>query len=152
MKQWLVLAGLVAVCLAVGGLGGWVTSPAVAEWYPTLVKPTWSPPSWLFGPVWTALYIMMAIAAWLVWKAGNAKAALGLFALQLAFNCAWSFLFFGARSPALALVDIALMWLAILATIFAFQSKSTTAALLMAPYLVWVSFAAALNAAIWALN
>ena len=152
MRQILVLVGLIVACLAVGGLGGWVTVAAVAEWYPTLVKPTWSPPSWLFGPVWTVLYIMMAVAAWLVWRAGKAKTALSLFALQLTFNCVWSFLFFGARSPGLALIDNVFMWLAILATIIAFQRKSSAAALLMVPYLAWVSFAAALNAAIWSLN
>lgn len=152
MRQWMVLAGFVALCLAVGVLAGLVTAPAVAEWYPTLVKPSWRPPNWLFAPAWTVLYIMMAVAAWLVWRAGNAKSALFLWGGQLLLNFAWSFLFFGARSPGLGLIDITFMWLAIAATIFVFSFKSRLAAFLMVPYLCWVSFAAALNAAIFMLN
>jgi translocator protein len=152
MKQWWVLAGFLGLCLAVGFLAGMVTAPAVAEWYPTLVKPSWRPPNWLFAPAWTALYIMMAVAAWLVWKAGDAKPALLLWGGQLLLNFAWSFLFFGARSPVLGLIDIVLLWLAIAATIFAFSFKSRAAAFLMVPYLCWVSFATALNAAIVMLN
>jgi translocator protein len=152
MKQWSVLAGFMALCLAVGFGAGLVTAPAVVEWYPTLAKPSWNPPNWLFAPAWTLLYVMMAIAAWLVWKAGNAGAALLLWAAQLALNFAWSLLFFGARSPGLALIEVAVLWLAIAATIFAFSFKSRTATFLMVPYLCWVSFAAALNAAIVMLN
>jgi translocator protein len=152
MKQWWVLAGLIALCLAVGALGGSVTAQAVVEWYPTLNKPSWNPPSWLFAPVWTILYVMMAVAAWLVWKAGNSRAGLILWGSQLALNLAWSFLFFGARSPGLGLIEIAFMWLAIAATIFLFAQKSRVAAYLMVPYLCWVSFASALNAAIYMLN
>jgi translocator protein len=152
MKQWWVLAGFIALCMAVGIGAGLVTAPAVLEWYPTLNKPSWTPPSWLFAPAWTVLYILMAVAAWLVWKAGNAKPALTLFFAQLLLNFAWSVLFFGARSPGLGLIDVAAMWLAIAATIFAFAFKSRLAAFLMVPYLCWVSFAAALNAAIFMLN
>ncbi len=152
MRQGLALVGFLVLCLGVGGLGGWATLQAVVEWYPTLVKPSWQPPSWLFGPVWTVLYIMMAIAAWLVWRVGNAGAALVLFGGQLLLNLAWSFLFFGARSPGLALLDIGALWLTIAATIFAFALKSRIAAFLMVPYLCWVSFATALNGAIWTLN
>ena len=152
MRAWLVLAGFVMLCLAVAALGGWATVQSVAEWYPTLNKPSWTPPSWLFGPVWTVLYIMMAVAAWLVWKAGQAKGALLLFGAQLLLNLAWSFLFFGAKSPGLGLIDIVLLWLAIATTIFAFSLKSRLAAFLMVPYLCWVSFATALNAAIFMLN
>jgi translocator protein len=152
MRQWLVLAGFIALCLLVGGGGSYATMQSVAEWYPTLVKPSWTPPAWLFGPVWTTLFVMMAIAAWLVWKAGNSKGALILFGAQLALNMAWSFLFFGARSPGLGLIDIVLLWLAIAATIFAFAMRSRVAAFLMVPYLMWVSFATALNAAIFMLN
>ncbi len=152
MKQWWVLAGFLALCLAVGVAAGVVTAPAVAEWYPTLNKPSWTPPSWLFAPAWTVLYVMMAVAAWLVWKAGNAKTALILFFAQLLLNFAWSVLFFGAHSPGLGLIDVAAMWLAIAATIFAFAFRSRLAAFLMVPYLCWVSFAAALNAAIFMLN
>jgi translocator protein len=151
-RQYLVLAGFLLLCLGVGGLAGWATSQAVVDWYPTLVKPSWQPPPWLFGPVWTVLYAMMAVAAWLVWRVGNARAALMLFGGQLLLNLAWSFLFFGARSPGLALLDIGALWLAIAATIFAFAFKSRIAAYLMVPYLCWVSFASALNASIWSLN
>lgn len=152
MRNGLALVGFVVLCLAVGSLGGWVTAQPVAEWYPTLAKPSWTPPPWLFAPVWTVLYMMMGVAAWLVWKAGNAKGALLLFGAQLLLNLAWSFLFFGARSPGLALIDIVAMWIAIAATIFAFAFRSRLAAFLMVPYLAWVSFAAALNAAIFMLN
>ena len=152
MRQWLVLAGFIGLCLAVGIVAGLVTAPAVIEWYPTLAKPSWTPPSWLFAPAWTVLYILMAVAAWLVWKAGNAKAALILFFGQLLLNLAWSVRFFGARSPGLGLIDVTAMWLAIAATIFAFAFRSRLAAFLMVPYLCWVSFAAALNASIFMLN
>jgi translocator protein len=152
LKKWLVLAGFIIVCLAVGAIGGAVTAQAVIEWYPTLNKPSWNPPSWLFAPVWTILYVMMAAAAWLVWKQGNSRTALILWGSQLALNLAWSFLFFGARSPGLGLIEIMFMWTAIAATIFLFSQKSRVAAFLMLPYLCWVSFAAALNAAIYMLN
>ena len=112
-------------------------------------------PAWVFGPVWTALYLSMAIAAWLVWRRagwpGGAR-ALGLFAVQLALNAAWSPLFFGLRSPAAGLVDIAALWLAIAATVFAFFRIAPVAGALLVPYWLWVTFATALNAAIWSLN
>ncbi len=152
MRDWLALAGFVVLCLAVGALGGWATAQSVAEWYPTLNKPTWTPPPWVFAPVWTMLYILMGLAAWLVWRKGNARTAMVLFGVQLLLNLAWSFLFFGARSPGLGLVDIVVLWLAIAAMIFAYFSKSRPAALMMLPYLAWVSFATALNVAIYALN
>jgi benzodiazapine receptor len=116
MKNWnslFVLALFVAVCLAVGGLGSIFTPVSVRDWYPMLQKPLWTPPSWLFGPVWTALYLMMAVAAWLVWrKQGlvSINCALGLFALQLAINAAWSPLFFGLRNPLAGLLDIVPLW------------------------------------------
>ena len=152
MRQWLVLAGFIALCISVGSLAGWVTVQSVAEWYPTLNKPSWTPPSWLFGPVWSVLYVMMAIAAWLVWRAGNAQVALTWFGVQLLFNFGWSFLFFGQRSPSLGLLDIILLWSSIVVTIYLFNKKSRLAAILMLPYLAWVSFASALNAAIWVMN
>jgi translocator protein len=152
MKKWLVLAGFVILCVGIGALAGMATSQSVLEWYPGLNKPSWTPPGWLFAPVWTVLYIMMAVAAWLVWKTGNAQTALILFFGQLLLNLAWSFLFFGARSPALGLIDILALWLSIAATIFAFSFRSRVAAFMMVPYLCWVSFATALNAAIYMLN
>lgn len=152
MNKWIVLAGFLVLCQAVGILSGYATSTSVTTWFPTLVKPSWNPPPWIFAPVWTVLYVMMAVAAWLVWLRPEPKGALILWGSQLALNFAWSFLFFGARSPALGLICIVAMWLAIAATIFAFALKSRTAAFLMVPYLMWVSFATALNASIWTLN
>ena len=152
-RKWLTLAGFMLLCLAVGGLGGWITAPSVIAWYPTLSKPEWNPPSWVFGPVWTTLYVMMAVAAWLVWlKPETTRTALILFFIQLALNSLWSFLFFGAQSPGLALIDILALWLALALTIHAFFEHSRTASLLLLPYLAWVSFAAFLNFSIWQLN
>ena len=111
----------IAVPLAVGGLSGFATARGVAEWYPTLIKPSFNPPSWIFGPVWTVLYAMMGIAAFLVWKRGlgsdGVKLALAAFAVQLGLNGLWSILFFGMHAPGWALVEIVLLWLAIAATI-----------------------------------
>jgi translocator protein len=152
MKQWWVLFGFILLCAGCGALAGFATMQSVVEWYPTLNKPSWTPPNWLFGPMWTVLYIMMAVAAWLVWRAGRAQTALILFFAQLLLNLAWSFLFFGAQSPVLGLIDIAILWLAIAATIFAFSMRSRLAAFLMVPYISWVSLAAALNASIVILN
>ena len=155
-RSWVVLAGLVALCLAVGGLGGWVTAQSVADWYPTLAKPAWNPPAWVFGPVWTALYVMMAVAAWLVWRRGPdapaVRAALVLFFVQLALNGLWSPLFFGLRAPGLAALDIAALWAMIALTTTAFFRQSRAAGLLMLPYLAWASFAAVLNFTIWRMN
>jgi translocator protein len=152
MRTWLVLFGFVALCVGAGLAASFATMQSVVEWYPTLQKPSWTPPNWLFGPMWTLLYILMAVAAWLVWRSGNARTALLLFFGQLFLNIAWSFLFFGARSPVLGLLDIVMLWLAIAATIFAFSMRSRLAAFLMVPYLCWVSLATALNAAIVMLN
>lgn len=149
------LLGLVAICLAAAGVGGALTSLSVGDWYQTLTKPSWTPPDWVFGPVWTALYVMMAVSAWLIWRQGGwrpAKVPLGLFALQLALNVAWSAIFFSLRSPALAFVEILALWLAIAATVISFWGRSTAAALLLVPYLAWTTFAALLNFAIWRLN
>jgi translocator protein len=152
-NKWLMLAFFIVVCLAVAGLAGFATAQSVAAWYPTLNKPSWTPPSWLFGPVWSVLYVMMAVAAWLVCQKGpEARGALMLFWGQLLLNLAWSFLFFGVQSPLLGLIDIIALWLAIALTIYAFAFHSRAASLLMTPYLMWVSFATALNAAIWQLN
>ena len=149
---WFALVGLLTVCFAVAGIGGLATTPNIPNWYAGLLKPAWTPPGWIFGPVWSFLYLSMAVAAWLVWRQGNALVPLALFALQLAFNAAWSWLFFGLHSPGAALVDVVLLWVAIAATIPAFWFRSTVAGLLLVPYLAWVSFAAALNFAIWQLN
>jgi tryptophan-rich sensory protein len=145
-----------ALPLAVGGLSGFATSAGVAAWYPTLVKPAFNPPAWLFGPVWTLLYLMMGVAAFLVWRRGlgadGVRLALGVFLFQLLLNGLWSLLFFGLRSPGWALVDIGLLWLAIGGTIWLFWRVAPTAGLLLLPYWAWVSFAAVLNGSIWSLN
>lgn len=155
VSQWLVLALFVLICLGTAGLGAAWTNLSVGDWYATLNKPSWNPPKWVFGPVWTALYIGMAVAAWLVWlKNGLADAWLPLllFGVQLFLNAAWSALFFGMRSPGIAFADIVLLWIAILATIIAFGRVSSLAATLLVPYLAWVSFATTLNWSIWRLN
>ncbi|WP_095415750.1 TspO/MBR family protein [Thermogutta terrifontis] len=154
-KDWVGLVVFVGVCLAVGFLGSLATAPQVDGWYRTLNKPTWNPPSSVFGPVWTTLFITMGIAAWLVWKqtgfrAGNVP--LGLFGLQLVLNAAWSWIFFGMHRPDLAFIEILVLWLAIVATMWAFFRYSRLAGWLLTPYLAWVSFAAVLNFTIWRMN
>lgn len=154
-KQTVGLAVLLALCLGAAALGSAATVPRIDDWYATLNKPLWTPPSWVFGPVWTVLYIAMAVAAWLVWRqreTGGVWVPLLLFAVQLALNMAWSWLFFGLKSPALGFADIVLLWIAIAATLVAFWGRSRVAGLLLAPYLAWVTFAAALNYSIWQLN
>jgi tryptophan-rich sensory protein len=153
MKKWIVLGLFIALCVGTGALAGYATQQSVSDWYLTLNRPDWTPPSWLFAPVWTTLYVMMAIAAWLVWQTWPQSAmAMIVFFVQLTLNLAWSFLFFGARSPILGLVDIAALWLAIVLTIVLFNRHSRAAGLLLVPYLAWVSFAAALNFTIWQMN
>ena len=125
------------------------------EWYSELAKPTWTPPGSWFGPVWTVLYLTMGVAAWLVWRRSGwqgARFALALFLFQLVLNGLWSWLFFGLRSPLAGLVDIVVLWLAIGVTILAFRRHSAGASLLLVPYLAWVTFATALNFALWRLN
>ena len=152
-NQWLVLAGLILLCLGVGAIGGFATQDAVDGWYRTLAKSSWNPPDWVFGPVWTLLYIMRAVAAWLVWKTRDRiTPAMLLFFVQLALNLAWSLLFFGARSPGLALIEVAFLWSSVLLTMLAFFGRQTTAGWLFVPYLAWVSFAAVLNFTIWSMN
>lgn len=141
---------------AAGLIGSIFTAPAIPGWYRELARPELTPPSWLFAPVWTVLYLLMGIALFLVWNNGvNKKGvplALAVFGSQLALNVLWSVIFFGLRSPGWALVDIALLWLATGATIYVFNKVSRTAAWLLAPYLLWISFAAYLNYSIFTLN
>lgn len=149
----------------VAGLCGWMAlcfaaaSPGVffmpGDWYASLQKPSWNPPGWIFGPVWSALYAMMGVAAWLVWKRGGFPAqgkALGLFLGQLALNALWTPLFFGLHLPGPAFAEIILLWLAIAATLIAFRSVNRTAFWLLVPYLAWVTFAAFLNGTLWRMN
>lgn len=155
MKDALVLVAFLLLCFGVAGLGGYWTSASVGDWYLTLRKPSWNPPSWVFGPVWTILYAMMAVAVWIVWRhrgESGTHIALALFSVQLALNLAWSGLFFGLRNPLAGFIDIVALWLAIIATMIAFWRISTMAGVMFVPYLLWVSFAAALNLALWLMN
>jgi len=154
-SEWLALLLFVVICFAAAGLGSVATSPEIPKWYAGLRKPSWTPPNWLFGPVWTALYLAMAVAAWLVWRRKGiegGRAELTLFALQLVLNTAWSFIFFKLHSLSWSFAEIAALWIAIAATLVTFAQTSTLSALLLAPYLAWVSYAAALNFAIWRMN
>jgi translocator protein len=152
MKEWIGLLVSLVTCFAVAGLGSLATTPNIPTWYATLNKPTWTPPNWAFGPVWTVLYGMMAVSVWLVWRKAGWNMAVTIFAIQLALNLAWSFIFFGFHQPGLAFLEIVMLWLAIAATVLMFFQVSPVAASLLIPYLLWVSYAAALNFAIWRLN
>lgn len=145
----------IGVCVGGGALVGVLTSGGESPWYLALDKPAWNPPSWVFAPVWTTLYAAMGFAAWRVWRTGGwtlRRTALTVFLAQLALNWTWSFLFFTLQSPTLALLDILLLWLGIVATIRLFAAVDTVAARALWPYLAWVSFATALNAAIVIMN
>lgn len=149
------LVMFIVLCVGAGGLGAVVTTPEIEGWYKTLAKPSWNPPDYVFGPVWTTLYVLMAIAAWLIWiPAGFTAAArpLTLFAVQLVLNIAWSWIFFGAHQLGWAFLEVVFLWLAILATTVAFFRCSRIAGRLMLPYLTWVGFAATLNFTIWRMN
>lgn len=153
-QQWIGLAGWLALTALVAVTGSLATRRS-GEFYAQLARPDWAPPAEVFGPVWTLLYTLMAIAAWLVWRTGgfaHARAALVLFLVQLAVNALWSWLFFAWQMGAAALADIALMWVLVAATIAAFWRHSRLAAALLLPYLAWISFAAALNLRLWQLN
>lgn len=153
-RRTLGLAGWLAVAFAAAAVGG-LGSASAGSFYTELARPTWAPPGWLFGPAWTLLYALMGVAAWLVWmRDGFARnrTALTLFLAQLVANALWSWVFFAWRQGALAFVEILLLWALIAATIIAFRRTSGPAAALMLPYLAWVSYASALNFAIWRLN
>lgn len=146
----------VAVPLLCGFLGSLATRPAIETWYAGLTKPGFSPPNWLFGPAWTLLYILMGIAAFLVWNRGldapGVKPALVLFLVQLVLNLAWSFIFFAGRSPTWGFVEILVLWVAIVATMVQFFRVTPAAGWLLVPYIGWVTFASALNGALMVLN
>lgn len=149
------LLGFIAVTAIAAVIGSTATFRSVGSWYPTLAKPSWTPPSALFGPVWTVLYFAMAIAAWRVWRIqmdGVAPTVLRSYLAQLALNALWSVLFFGLRRPDLALFDIVALWVLIVVILVRFWPADRLAGLLWAPYVAWVSFATALNASVWYLN
>src|SRR5579872_5524499 len=143
----------IVVCLGAAEIGSLLTTPALRPWYEGLSKPRWNPPNWLFAPVWTILYLAMAIAAWLVWrKEGLTSSPMQFFLTQLVLNVGWSALFFRLRSPGLAFTEIVVLWFAILATTIEFWREVPAAGWLLLPYLIWVGYATALNFSIWRLN
>jgi tryptophan-rich sensory protein len=151
-KKRLGLFGWILAALAAGWIGSLFMPGA---WYESLAKPDWTPPGFIFAPVWTVLYILMGIAAWLVWQRdgfGASRLALSFFIGQLVLNALWSFLFFGAQRPDLAYLEIVVLWVTILITTILFWREKPLAGILLLPYLLWVSFASFLNLAIWQLN
>jgi tryptophan-rich sensory protein len=151
-KSWLKLALCIIVSLLAGVIGGLFTKTDAGSWYSTIVKPSFNPPNWLFGPVWTLLYILMGISLYLAIIHGAKKKAKILFGTQLALNTLWSIIFFGMENPLLAFICIIILWIAILLTIVEFWKTSKTAVYLLMPYILWVTFASALNLAIVLLN
>ena len=153
-RQVVALLAFVAICLAIGAIGGAVTSTSVDTWYRALRKPAFNPPDWVFGPVWTVLYVAMAVAAWRVWRrpGPGVRPLLWLFAVQLALNLMWSIVFFGFRQIGMALVEIVVLLAVIAITAVAFWRVDEAAGLLFVPYVAWVGFATVLNAALWHLN
>jgi len=146
-----------AVCFGVAAVGSAFTTPSLPGWYAGIAKPEWTPPNAVFAPVWTTLFALMAIAAWLVWrrqheKPARVRLALVMFGVQLLLNMGWSLLFFRMRAPGWAMVEIVVLWVAIYGTFWAFRRVTSLAALLLVPYFFWVAFAAALNFSIWRLN
>lgn len=157
MQRIIRIVLVVMTCLVVGYLSGKVTQESITTWYPTLVKPVFNPPNWLFAPVWTILYIMMGVAGGLIWNyvetdRETVKKAFLFFIIQLGLNAMWSYLFFGLHNPLLALIEIVLLWLMIFETYSQFKKIDKIAGMLLIPYLAWVAFATMLNASIWWLN
>jgi tryptophan-rich sensory protein len=152
IQYWLPLVGFIGANFVVA-LSGAVFKPGA--WYESLAKPSWNPPNWAFAPAWTVLYVLNAVAGWLVWRevgfAGGAL-PLGIYGVQLLLNAGWSAVFFGMQRPDLAFLEVIGLWLSVLATIVAFMPINQTAGLILLPYLAWVSFAAFLNLTIWRLN
>ncbi|HSI09914.1 MAG: TspO/MBR family protein [Rariglobus sp.] len=155
-RSWPALLGFILLVAIVSAAGGAITATSVTTWYASLDKPAWTPPGWLFGPAWTLLYAMMAVVAWRLWQqrheSPGARLTLRLWFLQLALNCAWSFLFFGLRSPLAGLLDILALLVVIIWIQLCLVREHRTLALLWTPYIAWVAFATALNASIWLRN
>jgi tryptophan-rich sensory protein len=152
-NRWISWIVFVAICFGAAAVGAWFTNSSVKTWYPGLLKPAGTPPSWVFGPVWSALYLLMGTAAWLVWQeAHDVRLPLGLFFCQLLLNAAWSLIFFGMQRPGLALVEILILLLAIVLTAMSFLGCSRPAFWMLTPYLGWVGYATYLNVGIWRLN
>ncbi|MDQ5928028.1 MAG: hypothetical protein QG633_466 [Patescibacteria group bacterium] len=155
-RTFLKLVVAVVVTQLAGIIGSLFTFSAIPTWYATLTKPELNPPSWVFGPVWTTLYLLMGVSAFLIWQKGwarkDVKIALSVYGVQLVLNALWSIVFFGMQNPGLALVNIALLFVSIVATMVLFYKISRPAMYLLIPYILWVSFASYLNYAIYALN
>ncbi|NIM89956.1 MAG: tryptophan-rich sensory protein [Candidatus Aminicenantes bacterium] len=155
-KDILKLAGSIIICQLAGFIGSLFTTPAIRTWYKTLTKPAFTPPNFIFSPVWITLFLLMGISLFLVWqkkhKDREVKIALLFFTAQLILNTFWSILFFGLKSPLWAFIEIVILWLAILVTIIKFFKVSKPAGYLLLPYILWVSFAAFLNFSLWRLN
>jgi translocator protein len=157
MQKILRIALVVTTCLVIGYLSSLVTKESITTWYPTINKPVFNPPNWIFAPVWTILYVMIGVAGGLIWNKletdqENVKKAFMFFIIQLGLNALWSYLFFGLHNPFLALIEIILLWLMIFETYNQFKKIDKIAAYLLIPYLAWVSFATILNGSIWWLN
>ncbi|KPM46851.1 TspO/MBR family protein [Jiulongibacter sediminis] len=155
MKKALIFILCLAIPLAIGGLSGFATVTGIDSWYSSINKPSFNPPNWIFAPVWTTLYALMGVSLFIVWQSPASQFrtnALIIFGIQLFLNFCWSFLFFYFESPGLALVEIVFLWASILMMIFYFIKVKPIAGYLQIPYIIWVSFASILNAAIWHLN
>jgi tryptophan-rich sensory protein len=156
IKKIFKLVFSIIICQLAGIIGSFFTSSSVSTWYTTLKKPSFNPPNWVFGPVWITLFVLMGISLYLIWTKGiktkKARIALILFGIQLLLNILWSIIFFGLKSPFYAFIEIIILWIAILLTIMRFYKISKTAAYLLIPYLLWVSFAAIVNFSIFYLN
>jgi benzodiazapine receptor len=155
-NDWLLLGVSLGVTLVAAAIGGIVTARPVQTWYRTIRKPAWNPPDRLFGPVWTVLYVLMGLALWRVWRMGWGEPgvwlAVMLFLVQLVLNVLWSVIFFGLRQPGWGLLEIVVLWAAILATLLTFLALEPLAGWLLVPYLAWVTFAGLLNFTVWRLN
>ena len=155
-RELLKVVAFIILCQLAGVLGSVFTYASIPTWYASLQKPTFTPPNWLFGPAWLTLYTLMGISLYIVWKKGldkkDVRLSVGLFGAQLALNSLWSFLFFGLKDLRLAFFEIVVLWVFIVASIASFYKVSKKAAMLLVPYILWVSFAALLNYSVWMLN
>ena len=153
MNKWIKLIVSILICQIAGIIGSIFTTPSITTWYADLQQPAFSPPNWVFGPVWITLYTLIGISLYLVWnKKKNIKIPLTLFFIQLILNSIWSIIFFGLQNPFYALIEIIILWITILLTIINFYKVSKKAGLLLLPYIIWVSVATILNYYIWILN
>lgn len=152
MNKWIMLIIAILICEFAGVIGSVFTTPAIPTWYASLNKPNLSPPNWAFAPVWITLYALMGISLYMLWIKGLKSVQLTTFSIQLVLNVIWSYLFFGLRSPLYGLIGIIALWISILATILSFYKISKKAALLLVPYIAWVTIAMTLNYYVWILN